>query len=144
MGNNENLKDDFLKGMFKKSSLESPSDDFTATVMNRIQTEVVQRAEDSKPIIETKYWIIIISGILVAAYVLFQMDWSFLETLFASVNIDAVELPKVSFSFLDGIKDLLSGIQIPSILLIVIAAIASLFTIDRILKQRMNLNLLFF
>lgn len=144
MGNTNEFKDDFLKRMFKKSSLDVPPDDFTSKVMSRIQIEVVEKTEADKPVIEPKYWLLIGSGLAVAAYMLFQMDWSFMQSLFGNINIEPIELPKVSFSIFGGLQNFLSSIQIPSVLIIAIAAVISLITIDKIIKQRYNVNLFFF
>lgn len=143
MGNKNELKDGFLKKMFKHSSLDMPSDDFTSKVMNRIQTEETEKSEADKPIIETKYWLLIGLGMVVAAYMLFQMDWSFMQALFGEVEIKPIELPEVSLGFLSNLQQFFSSIQIPSILIIAAAAIISLLALDRLIKQRFSMNLFF-
>jgi len=150
MGNSNEFKDVFLERMFKTSSLDKPSDDFTEHLMKRIQLDVALKTEADKPIIELKYWLMIGLGLLVAAYVLFQMDWSFVQVLFAKLNIQPIEwpalpeLPKLSFDFLENFQKAVSSIYISPILIIALVAIGSLITIDRILKNRTNASLFMF
>jgi hypothetical protein len=144
MGKTNEFKDDFLKGMFKKSHLDTPSDNFTANVMNRIQVEVVEKVEADKPIIEPKYWLLIGLGLVVAAYMLFQMDWSFMQGVFGELNIKPIEMPQISFSFLGSLQKFINTIQIPTVLIITVAAVVSLITLDKILKQRFNTTVFFF
>ncbi len=150
MGNSNEFKDVFLKKMFKTSSLDKPSDNFTANLMNRIQTEVVLKKEADKPIIEPIYWLMIGAALIVAAYLLFQMDWSFVSVLMGELNIKPIELPelpelpKISLNIFGSLQESLKAIQVPSVLIIAIVAVGSLITIDRILKSRTNAKLLLF
>lgn len=142
MGKRNELKDDFLREMFKQSSsLDAPSDDFTSMVMNRIQVEAVEKSEADKPVIEPKYWILIIAGLGVAAYMLFQMDLSFIKNLFGSIGFESVELPEFTLNFFTGIQNFLSNIQIPSIFIIAVVAVISLITLDKVLKNRYSMNM---
>lgn len=150
MGNSNEFKDVFLRKMFKTSSLDKPSDDFTANLMNRIQTEAVQKTETDKPIIEPIYWLMIGLALIVAAYLLFQMDWSFVSVLMAELNIKPIELPKlpelpkISLNIFGNLQESMKAFQVPSVLIIAIVAVGSLITIDRILKNRTNAKLLLF
>ena len=150
MGNSNEFKDVFLTRMFKTSSLDKPSDDFTANLMNRIQTKVVQETEADKPIIEPIYWLMIGLALIVAAYLLFQMDWSFVSVLMGELNIKPIELPrlpelpKISLNIFGSLQELMKAIHIPSIFIIAIVAVGSLITIDRIIKSRTNAKLLLF
>ncbi len=150
MGNSNEFKDVFLERMFKASSLDKPSNDFTANLMNRIKTEVVLKKEADKPIIEPIYWLMIGLGLIVAAYLLFQMDWSFMQVLIGELNIKPIdlpklpELPKISLHMFGSLQESLKAIRIPSVLIIAIVAVGSLIAIDRILKNRTNAKLLLF
>ena len=147
MGKTNEFKDDFLKGMFKQSSLDVPSDKFTKLVMDRIQVEVVEQSEADKPIIEMKYWLLIGMGLAVAAYMLFQMDWSFMQGVFGAINIKPIafpELPKVSLSMFGGLQKFISSIHIPTIFIVAVVAVISLITLDQVLKKNQYSTKLFF
>lgn len=150
MGNSNEFKDVFLKRMFKTSSLDKPSDDFTANLMKRIEKEVVLKKEVDTPIIELKYWLLIGLGLLVAAYLLFQMDWSFMQVLFSELNIKPIEFPKLpeflqlSLTIFGSLQETIKSIQIPSVLIIAAVAVGSLITIDRLIKSRSNERLFMF
>lgn len=150
MGDSNEFKDVFLKRMFKASSLDKPSDDFTANLMKRIEKEVVLKKEVDTPIIELKYWLLIGLGLLVAAYLLFQMDWSFMQVLFSELNIKPIEFPKLpeflqlSLTIFGSLQETIKSIQIPSVLIIAAVAVASLITIDRLIKSRSNERLFMF
>lgn len=144
MGKTNEFKDDFLKGMFKQSALETPSDDFAKLVMNRIQVEVVEKSEADKPVIEPVYWILIVAGLAIAAYMLFQMDLSFISNLFTGIEIEPIELPKFTLSFINSIQSFISNIQIPTIFIIAVVAVISLITLDKVLKNRFSMNMFVF
>ena len=65
MTNMDFLKDDLLKRMLTKASLDKPSDDFTAGVMNRIDSEIFAKVAN-QPILSMKYWVLIGLGFIAA------------------------------------------------------------------------------
>ncbi len=144
MGKTNEFKDDFLKRMFKQSSLDSPSDDFTKLVMNRIQVEAVEKSEADKPVIEPVYWILIVAGLAIAAYMLFQMDLSFIQNLFASIEIKPIEFPQFTLNFINSIQSFISNIKIPTIFIVAVVAVISLITLDKVLKTRFSMNMFVF
>jgi hypothetical protein len=129
-----NLKDDFLNLMLTKASLDKPSEDFTDTVMNRIDAEVFAKVAN-QPILSMKYWLLIGLGFIAASFVLFGLDWSFMNAIFGNVNIEKVQIPELSLNFFGGLQSFFSKISISPIIPIGIAAIFSLIVLDKILKK---------
>ncbi len=129
-----NLKDDFLNRMLTKTSLDKPSADFTAGVMNRINAEAFAKVAN-QPILSMKYWLLIGLGFIAAIFVLFGLDWSFMNGIFGNVNLENVQIPELSFNFLGGLQSFFSEISISPIIPIGIAAILSLIVLDKILKK---------
>ncbi len=129
-----NLKDEFLNRMLTKASLDQPSPDFTAGVMNRINTEVFAKMAN-QPILSMKYWLLIGLGFIAAGFVLFGLDWSFMNGIFGEISIESVQVPELSFNIFGGLQSFFSEISISPIIPIGIAAIFSLIILDKILKK---------
>ncbi|MCP4553761.1 MAG: hypothetical protein GY834_17360 [Bacteroidetes bacterium] len=129
-----NLKDDFLNRVLTKASLDKPSADFTANVMNRIDSEVFTKMAN-QPIFSLKYWLLIGLGFIAASFVLFGLDWSFMNGIFGNVSFESVQVPELSFNIFGELQTFFSEISISPIIFIGIAAIFSLIVIDKIVKK---------
>lgn len=144
MENKEYLKDELLRKMLSKASLDQPTVDFTATVMKRVDAEVFAKSEANQPILSTKYWLLIGLGFVGAAVVLFGLDWSFLNGLFGEVSIKSLEIPSMSFNIFDSLQKLFAGIQIPTIVIIGIIAIISLVGLEKVLRKSLSIHIFMF
>lgn len=135
-----NLKDDFLNRMLTKASLDEPSPDFTAGVMNRIESDVFAQVAN-QPILSLKYWLLIGLGFIAASFVLFGLDWSFMNGIFGNVSLENVTLPELSLNFFSGFQTWFKGINISPLIPIGIAAMFSLFVLDKILKRSFSAHI---
>lgn len=144
MENKKFLKDELLRRMLSKASLDKPSVDFTAAVMKRVDAEVFAKSEANQPILSAKYWLLIGLGFVGAAVVLFGLDWSFLNGFFGDVSIESVKLPSISFNIFDSLQKLFAGIQIPTIVIIGIIAIISLVGLEKVLRKSLSIHIFIF
>jgi hypothetical protein len=140
MGNKNELRDVFISTMFKKSSLDSPSENFTSNIMSKIQQDSVSVIDDS-PIIGVKYWILIGLSFVAAAFVIFSSDFSLIENLFSGIG-NSISLEGFSFNILGSLKQAIALVKIPPIVIIGLLAVALLVVLDRFLKLKFNANLL--
>lgn len=134
MTNMDFLRDRFLEKMITNESLDQPSKDFTAGVMNRISSEFVLK-EANQPILSLKYWLLIALGFIVAGFVLFGLDWSFMDNLFGNISVDKIILPQLSLDIVGSFKTLLAYIHVSPVIIISLAALGSLLLLDKILKK---------
>lgn len=146
MGTNKNLDDAFFESMFEDGNLDQPSADFTANVMNLVKKEAVREIEENQPIIGYRYMILIGLAFAGAAFVIFGMDWSSLSlgNLFGDISFKNIKLLSISANLIQSIKGLFASIQIPSILIIVLIAVVSLISLDRMLKKPLTTHLFVF
>ncbi len=140
MENMKFLKDDLLKRMFTKSMLEKPSDDFTAIVMGRIEKEILLK-NVNQPILSLKYWLLIGLGFMAAIFVLFGLDWSFMNGLIGEIDFVNFKLPNLSVGILGGFKTLFADITISPIIAISLLALASLIILDKLLKKKISMHI---
>ena len=140
MANMNFLKDEVLERMLTKASLDKTSDDFTAGVMNRIEAESFAKVAN-QPILSMKYWLLIGLGFIAATFVLFGLDWSFMNGIFGDVNFENVQLPSLSLNFLGGLQSIFAELEISSLIPIAIAALFSLFVLDKILKKSFSAHM---
>lgn len=144
MENKKFLKDELLRRMLSKASLDQPSVDFTAAVMKRVDAEVFAKSEANQPILSAKYWLLIGLGFVGAAVVLFGLDWSFLNGFFDDVSIESVKLPSISFNIFDSVQKLFAGIQIPTIAIIGVITIISLIGLEKVLRKSLSIHIFMF
>lgn len=144
MENKKFLKDELLRRMLSKASLDKPSVDFTAAVMKRVDAEVFAKSEANQPILSAKYWLLIGLGFVGAAVVLFGLDWSFLNGLFGEVSIKSLEIPSMSFNIFDSLQKLFAGIQIPTIAIIGVITIISLIGLEKVLRKSLSIHIFMF
>ena len=140
MTNMNFLKDDLLKRMITKASLDQPSADFTAGVMNRI-TFALANKNANQPILSLKYWLLIGLGFVAASFVLFGLDWSFISGIFGEVSMDKVQLPRLSFNIFSSIQALFKGFHVSPVIIISLVAVFSLIVLDKILKKSFSTHI---
>lgn len=103
MEENKNKQlDAFLKKQIKELPLESPSKNFTATIMSKLQTESAFSHIQYKPLISKKIWFAVAAIVVAVLLIPFQKKEG---GLLEKVSIDFSFLDKVSFSgLLDGLS----------------------------------------
>ncbi|MBE0646376.1 MAG: hypothetical protein IH596_01185 [Bacteroidales bacterium] len=138
MKQREEVQDDFLKDLMKKTSLESPSDDFTKNIMGRVETMPVYQPQKKQFFLFIKSalpWIII-----VVAFVLFFLfyDLPYGKYLPGGPFLQDVLLPTFS-SFFSSFKELASS-KFYSIALVVLVCGGGLFSLERLVSHRISAN----
>lgn len=144
MANKEYLKDELLKKMLSKASLDQPTVDFTATVMKRVDADVFANNEANKPILSMEYWLLIGMGFVGAAVILFGFDWSFLNGLFDDVSIASDKVPGISFNIFDSLQKFFAGFQIPTIAIISVITSISLIGLEKVLRKSLSIHIFIF
>ena len=140
MTNMDFLKDDLLKRMVTKASLDQPSADFTVGVMNRITLDIANK-NANQPILSFKYWLLIGLGFVAASFVLFGLDWSFMSGIFGEVSMDNVQLPSLSFNVFSSIQSIFKGFHVSPVIIISLVAVFSLIVLDKILKKSFSTHI---
>ena len=135
------IQDDFLKNLIKISEIEKPSENFTNKVMGKIQSEAKTISVADEPLLSKKYWLLIAAGLICVMFVLFALDWSFINNLFAGISVEKIEIPTITGNLVNSFRDIFSSFKISSISIVVIAAIASLFLLDKFLKKKITTNI---
>jgi hypothetical protein len=141
MGNENIIQDDFLKNLIKNSEIEKPSENFTNKVMGKIQSEVKTISVEDEPLLAKKYWLLIAAGFTAVIIILFVFDLSVITNLFAGISVEKIEIPTITGNLVNSFRDIFSSIKISSISFVVIAAIASLFLLDKFLKKKITANI---
>ncbi|MCK4406734.1 MAG: hypothetical protein KAV44_03565 [Bacteroidales bacterium] len=135
------IQDDFLKNLIQISEIEKPSENFTNKVMGKIQSEVKTISVADEPLLSKKYWLLIAAGFIAVLIILFVFDLSFITNLFTGISVDKIEIPIITGNLVNSFRDIFSSIKISSISIVVIAAIASLFLLDKFLKKKITTNI---
>lgn len=135
------IQDGFLKNLIKNSEIEKPSENFTNKVMGKIQSEVKTISVADEPLLSKKYWLLIAAGFIAVLIILFVFDLSFITNLFTGISVDKIEIPIITGNLVNSFRDIFSSIKISSISIVVIAAIASLFLLDKFLKKKITTNI---
>ncbi len=135
------IQDDFLKNLMKNSEIEKPSENFTNKVMEKIQSEIITISTADEPLLSKKYWLLIASGFIAVLIILFVFDLSFINNLFTGISIENFEITTITGNLLNSFRNIFSSIKISSISIIVIAAISSLFLLDKFLKKKITTNI---
>ena len=108
--------------------------------MNRIDTEILAK-DANQPILSLKYWLLIGLGFIAASFVLFGLDWTFMEGIIGKVNFENFQLPNLSVGLLGSVKSLFEGFSISPIVLIGILALVSLIVLDKLLKKNFSTHI---
>ena len=135
------IRDDFLKDLIKNSEIEKPSENFTNKVMGKIQSETITIPAEDEPLLSKKYWLLIAAGFVSVLIILFVFDLSFINNLFTGISIEKIEITTITGNLVNSFRDIFSSIKISSISIVVIAAIASLFLLDKFLKRKITANI---
>lgn len=135
------IQDDFLKNLIKNSEIEKPSENFTNKVMGKIQSEAKTISFADKPLLNKKYWLLIAAGFITVIIILFVFYLSVITNLFAGISVEKIEIPTITGNLVNSFRDIFYSIKISSISIVVIAAIASLFLLDKFLKKKITTNI---
>lgn len=138
MKKNSELNDNFLKEMFKLSTLDAPSSDITSKIIDRIHNTLNKRKNMDESVIDPKYWLFVGIGLAISAYVLFQQNWTFMKNIFRDINIVNIEIHQITTNIFSSLYNFITSIQIPFLLIIIILTVILLLSFDKILKQRLN------
>ncbi|WP_019670404.1 hypothetical protein [Eudoraea adriatica] len=108
--NKDKQLNDFVEKIVKTAGLETPSDQFTQSIMSKIKAQSVKSAVTNyKPLISKRSWLVLCSiAIFLLAYVFFgnsDLNISWLP------SIDAIAMDNM------GIIDALSNLRLPDTLL---------------------------
>lgn len=93
--------DIFLRNTLRNIPLDTPSDDFTVRVMNRIYAEQANKTMRYSPLISVKGWVAIAGmTLLITSYLMLSSSnesptWPYLSAFFAKIN----NLKVLHFSF---------------------------------------------
>jgi hypothetical protein len=95
MGENKHIKelDAFAKKYIQEIEIESPSKDFTSSLMQTLLAEQKSSVFKTTPLISKKVWVLIF-GLIIAAILI----------PFGSSEKSLVNFPKIDFSFFDKIQ----------------------------------------
>jgi len=129
----ENNSDQFLKELFKNAGHESPSDNFTAGVMEKVEIE----ASKSNRLLSPGQWALLAIAFLAVFSLLFLVDWSFLGIGLSPDNLEEKHYKNFfislqsTFSGFIHIFNIISG---STVTIAVIAGTGSLFLLDKLLR----------
>jgi len=135
------IQDDFLKNLIKNSEIEKPSENFTNKVMGKIQSEIITIPAEDEPLLSKKYWLLIATGFVAVLIILFVFDFSFINNLFTGISVEKIEITTITGNLVNSFRNIFSSIKISSISIVVIAAISSLFLLDKFLKKKITTNI---
>lgn len=114
--NKEKQLDDFVKKVVKTAGLETPSDQFTQSIMSKI---IAQSADSAvthyKPLISKRSWLVLCAiALLLLAYV-----------IFGNLDLDVSWLPSMDMMATDniGFINTLSNLRLPNTLLYSLAGL---------------------
>jgi len=129
--------DKLAKKVMQASSLETPSIDFTATIMKKIEGLETSSITTYKPLISKKVWIIISALIIGGLWYLFTLEGS---------QTSSGLLDKVDYSMVtdNSIVDAISGLVMSKVLMYAVTLFGAAWFIQiSLLKHQFNKRLEF-
>lgn len=128
----ENL-DQLAKKVIKEASLEQPSFDFTAQLMDKIVVEQTQKAIVYKPLISKKAWIII--AIFAIAFICFLLNVSF--------SSEWLSILRVSDKFSFNLNTIFSKFTMSNVMTYAVGLLSIMLIIQTVvLKNHFNKRML--
>jgi len=139
MNNEDFINDDFLRELIRKSPLESPPDNFVATVMGRIQP-APEMAPVKKPyfMMIKSSWPYVLCSLALIVFLL-TSDLPFTGYLPGKEFFLKTVLPYFSDMF-SGVKDLFVHSKYTSIGLSIMLAAGLLFLLDTLLVRKSQIQ----
>jgi hypothetical protein len=130
---NQHKSDEFIRKLVREQGPEKAPDSFTEKVMSRIKTNPII---DDTPLLTTGTWIAIIVGLAAMIVVIFTVDFSFFDHIFSTRDIQEVSIGIFSKGFINSITSFFKGLHLSSTTLVILAAVAGLVVIERLLNKR--------
>lgn len=130
-------RDDFLGRLISEIPLESPSDNFTSNVMERIALEPLHVTEKKPFYLYLKSWLPWVLLSVAMIIFLFTSDIPFLEA-FPGKRYFTDSLGPYILSLFSGFKPLFEGGKVASYTLMILMAGGGLLGLDYFLKRRMS------
>jgi Na+/proline symporter len=128
-------KDTMLGDLIRKTSLDSPGDDFTNKVMARIQVNSQIESIAQQPLISGKLWIIIGFALATLVVTVFFIDFSFLGNLFGGVSLEQPRMVDFFTNTFHTMGQWFSGVKLSSVTAMIFISIALLVIIERLLRK---------
>jgi hypothetical protein len=132
---NQDIRDEFIRKLVRQKGMEKAPDKFTDKVMSRIKTNPVI---DDTPLLSTGTWIAIILGLAAMIIVIFTVDMPFFDQVFSSTGIQKVSMNIFSHGFFNSIYLFFKGLHISSTTVVIVAAVAGLVLLERLLHRRFS------
>ncbi|MBU2651354.1 MAG: hypothetical protein KKA81_10500 [Bacteroidetes bacterium] len=135
MNKTNNIQDEFLTRLVRKTGSGSPSPDFTEKVMNKIYADKAVQNEKQAGLFSLGSWIWISAAVIIITMVLLFADFGFINNIFENLNSRNLQF----FNLLANIKNTLSEafqtIRFSSLSLIILISALSLFILDRAIRK---------
>ena len=128
-------KDKMLGELIRKSSLDSPGDDFTGKVMAQVQASGHVESIAYQPLISGKLWLVIGFALATLVVTVFFIDFSFIGNLFSGVSVEQPQMLNFFSSTFNSITQWLSGVELSSVTAMILISIGLLVIIERILRK---------
>ena len=132
-----NNRDNFLKDLIRKSTIEKPSIDFTEKIMQKIETSIeTENIEIYEKTYQKWWWLLVIISTVTLFSFLLMFDWSFLNFQIEKPNLEQLTtiIPGIQ-KFFQSIMGLFSNIKLSSISIIILGTIIMLVFIDKFIKR---------
>jgi len=130
----QDKQNEFIRKLIQRKGVEKAPDDFTDKVMNQIKTS--NPAIDDSPLLSTGTWIAIITSLAAMIVVIFTIDMPFFDSIFSSSSIQKVSMNFFSKGFFDTMAAFINSLHISGISVVIVAAAAGLFVLERLLRKR--------
>jgi hypothetical protein len=128
-------KDKMLGDLIRKSSLDSPGDDFTSKVMAQVQASSQVTSIAYQPLISVKLWLVIGFALATLVVTVFFIDFSFIGDLFSGVSMEQPQMLTFFSNTFNSITQWFSGVKLSSVTLMVLISIGLLVIIERLLRR---------
>jgi Na+/glutamate symporter len=128
-------KDKMLGNLIRKSSLDSPGDDFTSKVMAQVQAGSHVQSIVHQPLISGKLWLAIGFALASLVVTVFFIDFSFIGNLFSGVSMEKQQMLSFFSNIFNSITQWFSGVKLSSVSAMVLISIGLLVIIERLLRK---------
>ena len=124
-----------FEDLIKKGSLDSPGEDFTSLIMEKIQASGSAESVFHQPLIPGKIWIIIGFAIATLIGTVFFIDFSFLAGIFEGVSMDRPQVVTFFTGMINSIGQWFAGVKLSSVSAMIMVSIGLLVLLERLLRK---------
>lgn len=124
-----------FEDLIKKGSLDSPGEDFTSLIMEKIHASGTAESVFHQPLISGKMWIIIGFAIATLVGTVFFIDFSFLGGIFDGVSMDRPQVVTFFTGMINSIGQWFAGVKLSSISAMILVSIGLLVLLERLLRK---------